>query len=127
MRRQLQGILGLMAVSAALLVGCAGDDDASSPDGGQEAEGTVAVVAEDIGFDEDVYEAGAGTVAVEYRNDGALAHTLVIDGVDDFKLDVPGSGDQDEGSVELDAGTYTLFCDVPGHREAGMEATLEVR
>jgi plastocyanin len=127
MRRTLQWILGLSAALTVVLVGCAGDDDATSPDDGQGTEAAVAVVAEDIGFDEEVYEAAAGTVAVEYRNEGALAHTLVIEGVDDFGLEVPGNADHDEGSVELDAGTYTLYCDVTGHREAGMEATLEVR
>jgi uncharacterized cupredoxin-like copper-binding protein len=50
----------------------------------------------------------------------------VIEGVDGFKLDVPTNGDVDEGSVDLQSGEYTIYCDVPGHRNAGMEATLEV-
>ena len=30
-------------------------------------------------------------------------------------------------SVELAAGTYTFFCTVPGHREAGMVGTLQIK
>jgi plastocyanin len=126
MRRSLPLILAPLAVLAVSAVGCGGDD-AASPDGGQGNEDAVAVVAEDIGFAEDAYESPAGTIAFEYRNEGALLHTLVIEGVDDFALEVAASGDEDAGTVDLEAGTYTLFCDVAGHRDAGMEATLEVR
>jgi plastocyanin len=70
--------------------------------------------------------AAPGTVAIEYVNVGAIAHTLVIDGVSGLKLDVTSAGDVDKGTVKLEPGTYTLYCDVPGHRQAGMAAPLTI-
>ena len=87
----------------------------------------VDVVAEDIGFASSDYTADAGPVGFVYRNDGVIGHTLLIEGVDGFKLEVAATGDVDEGSVDLAAGQYTIYCDVAGHRDAGMEAVLEVQ
>jgi uncharacterized cupredoxin-like copper-binding protein len=70
--------------------------------------------------------AAAGSVAIHYTNGGAIPHTLVIEGVTGFKLDVPKGGDADTATVQLEAGTYRLYCDIPGHRQAGMEADLTV-
>jgi plastocyanin len=117
--------VAVAVVSLAVLAGCGGDDDSDPTSGGASGD-AVDVVAQDIKFPADTYEATAGTVDMAYRNEGSITHTLVIDGVDGFKLEVAGNGDTDGGTVELDAGTYTLYCDVAGHREAGMEATLEV-
>ena len=50
-------------------------------------------------------------------------HTLLIDGVDDSKLQVSANGDTDRGTVDLEPGDYA-YCDVPGH--SSMEATLAV-
>jgi uncharacterized cupredoxin-like copper-binding protein len=118
--------LGALPVVAMLVFGVAGcgGDESESPDAGGSA--SVEVVATDLHLSSKTYEASAGTVAIEYRNEGDVEHTLVIDGVDDFKLDVPGHGDVDDGTVRLTAGSYTIYCDIPGHRAAGMEATLEV-
>ncbi len=69
----------------------------------------------------------AGAVTITYVNEGAQVHTLLIDGIGGFKLEVPGKGDADTGNVELQPGRYTLFCDVPGHRNLGMEGTLVAR
>lgn len=68
----------------------------------------------------------AGPVHITYRNEGTIEHTLVIEGVDGFKLDVRAEGDVDHGSVTLRPGTYTVYCDIPGHRRAGMHAVLTV-
>ena len=59
------------------------------------------------------------------RNDGAVYHDLRIEGVDDFSLEALPDEDA-TGSIELEAGSYVLFCSVPGHREAGMVAELQV-
>lgn len=87
---------------------------------------TVDVVAQDIKFTKTSYEATAGTITIKYTNDGAIEHSLLIDGVSGFKLDVKAHGDTDTGTVALKPGTYTLYCGMPGHRAAGMHATLTV-
>jgi uncharacterized cupredoxin-like copper-binding protein len=43
-----------------------------------------------------------------------------------FKKLVADGGKTVAGKLEAKAGNYTLFCDVPGHRAAGMEAKLVV-
>ena len=70
--------------------------------------------------------AAAGNVAIHYKNAGTIEHTLMIDGIAGFKLDVPKAGDVDTATVKLEPGTYTLYCDIPGHRAAGMEDHLTV-
>lgn len=125
---RLIAIVPLLAAGALVLSACGGDDD-TAPDaaGGNEASGgALTVIAEDISFPSPTYQAGSGTIDVVYENEGSIEHTLVIEDVEDFKLTVSSNGDVDEGTVELDAGTYTIYCDVVGHRAAGMEATLEV-
>ena len=118
------------AVIAAALTACSSEaaqgtsDEAAGAAAGDES---VNVVAEDIRFPQETYQATAGDVTFSYENNGATQHTLLIEGVEGFKLEVAESGDVDEGSAPLQAGMYTLYCDVPGHREAGMEAVLEVQ
>src|SRR5690606_8066740 len=102
----------------ALLAGaCGGDDDSGSSGGtsGGDASGAVVVEARDIDFDRSSYEAAAGEVTFRYVQEGNLEHTLLIEGVEGFKLAVNDT-DEDEGTIELAAGTYTLYCDIPGHR-----------
>jgi plastocyanin len=99
-----------------------------SAEGGAEGgeAGPAVWVAIDIAYAEAPEELPAGSNEVELDNQGAIEHNVVIEELDDLKiLDAPGGG-TDSGSVELEAGEYTYYCDVPGHREAGMEGSLTV-
>ena len=124
-------LIGVLVITGVVLAGCGGDDDDDGGDdglstgSGDGAGGTVTVVAQDsLSFDQDEYTASAGEVTIDYENGGNLTHTLLIDGVDDFKLSVTSNGDIDDGAVELEAGDYRIYCDIPGHES--MEATLTV-
>jgi uncharacterized cupredoxin-like copper-binding protein len=86
----------------------------------------VTIHAFDIGFREKRVTAPAGQVKIAEVNDGQIRHTLVIEHVPDLKLAVGGHGEEDEATVNLKPGTYTYYCDVPGHRQAGMEGVLVV-
>lgn len=91
------------------------------------ASGTALnVEAHDISLMPKEFQAKAGDVTIRYTNSGVIQRTLLIDGVDGFKLDVTTSGDADSGTVRLAPGAYTMYCDVPGHRAAGMEGRLVV-
>ena len=57
-------------------------------------------------------------------NDGAAAHNFSIDelGID---IDMP-PGSSNETVINAPPGTYEYYCNVPGHKEAGMVGTLTV-
>jgi plastocyanin len=67
------------------------------------------------------------TVDVQVTNDGKTIHNLVIKGpgVTKSTKDLK-PGEQDSFQVELKSGTYELYCSIPGHKEAGMDAKLQV-
>ena len=124
MRRNLLCLAG--AAALALTLGACGDSGSDDePDASAcTPESSVTVGAQDaLKFDAEAYEADASCVEVTYTNEGNLPHTLLVKEVDGFKLSV---GTTDEGVLELEPGTYTLYCDIAGHESAGMTAELTV-
>lgn len=66
------------------------------------------------------------TVTVTLDNEGILEHNFVVTEFN-FSLGPVAGGQTAPGSfTPAAAGTYEFFCDVPGHREAGMVGTLTV-
>ena len=69
--------------------------------------------------------AAPGPIRFEAHNSGAVIHNLVLEGG-------PTTPDLSNGESavldvgNLEPGTYTLFCSISGHREAGMETTFTV-
>ncbi len=108
------------------------DDGSSAGRLGVDAEdtmngGRVTVIAQDhFRFDAFSYETQAGKVTFQYVNGGDLFHSLRIQGVDGFRLVVEERGEIARGTVDLEAGSYTLVCDIDAHTGFGMHAQLEV-
>ena len=65
---------------------------------------------------------GEQTWALELEG---LPHNVVLEGVDNEQPIVEGEqAGTFTGTVTLEAGTYTYYCDIAGHREAGMEGEI---
>jgi plastocyanin len=73
-------------------------------------------------------EAPAGQLTVRSPNESSTDHDIAIEGNGvSEKGEVVKNGGVSEFEANLQAGEYTFFCTVPGHREGGMEGTLTVK
>jgi plastocyanin len=142
-----------IAVLAAALVlalaGCGGDDDenggtaaTSTPTeeatpeeesggggGGGGGGETISLAAPEDGslvFEPSELSAAAGEVTIEFDNPSSNPHAVAVEGngVDESSDTVTQSSTS--LTVDLEAGEYTFYCPVTGHREGGMEGTLTV-
>ena len=102
--------------------------------GGAAAGGgaTVQVEADPNGqlaFVQKSLTATSGEDTFVLTNDASVPHNLEIEGngVEAGPTDTISGGQTAQLKVNLKPGTYTFFCAVPGHREAGMEGTLTVQ
>jgi len=115
-------ILSIAAVSLLLLAACGGGDDGGDggDGGGDGAAATSTVTMRDNAFvpSDPVVSAGE----VELVNEGASPHTFTVEG-EDVNVQVE-AGQTVTETIDLAAGTYTLFCEF--HRGQGMEGTLTV-
>jgi plastocyanin len=83
----------------------------------------------DLAFDQKDVTAKAGSDTISFDNKQALQHDVKVE--DSSGQEIGGTELVSSGTatatVDLQPGTYTFFCSVPGHREAGMEGTLTVK
>ncbi|WP_084830063.1 cupredoxin domain-containing protein [Demequina rhizosphaerae] len=120
---------GAVAAAVALaLTGCGGSSEdsgtgASSPP----ADATVIEVsAVEYAYTATPAEVSAGTITFELTNDGAMSHDLVLEEDPGGSTAVIGPGETDSFTVDLEPGSYTLYCSVGNHRALGMEMVLVV-
>ncbi|HEY7478389.1 MAG TPA: sulfocyanin-like copper-binding protein [Actinomycetota bacterium] len=127
--------LVLVAVLVVLSAGCGGDD------------GDVSVTLADFTVTADPTSAPSGDVTFDVTNDAEQTHEFVVVQTDlapdalptdeDGNVDEEGEGitpideveDVEGGSsqsltVNLDAGSYVLFCNLPGHYQQGMHTSF---
>src|SRR3954447_2236245 len=104
---------------------------ASSSSAGAPPTGTVKVAANQsqLAFDTTSLTAKAGPVTIDFNNPSPIGHDVKVE--DSSGKELGGTKEITSSSasakVQLKAGTYTFFCSVPGHREAGMEGKLTVK
>ena len=149
LHREVPRSIGLLGVSALLVLGCSGSGNASDA---PSSVGTTAVSAalKEFSITLDSGTAPAGTVDIALANDGTTEHEFVIfqtdlaadqlpltdDGVE---VDEEGEGltavDEVEDiapggtphlTVDLQPGKYVFICNLPAHYVSGMRVAFEV-
>jgi outer membrane protein assembly factor BamB/plastocyanin len=96
------------------------------------AASTLKIEADPTGllkYTESQITAKAGKVTIDFTNNSPLEHDVVLINSANKILGQTPIFDHGTKSfqVTLAAGTYTYYCSVPGHREAGMQGTLTVK
>ncbi len=159
-------LLLMLVLGVAALVACGGGDDdepsgsvtespsgsvsSSGPvdeEGAGDAETTVKATLTEFKIDLDKTSAESGEVTIEAKNDGAVAHEIVVvrtdlaqdalpmaEGglVDETKVESLGeieefdAGSSESGTFTLAPGKFVLFCNVAGHYSAGMHIAFTV-
>jgi len=141
----------VLALASAALVACGSSDSTTTTstssggeaNGGAAAEGgkeageseggsTVEFEADpngELAYTTTEASAKAGKVTIDFNNPQGLTHDVAIEdsnGKEAGKTELI-AGEETSTTVDLKPGTYTFYCSVPGHREAGMEGTLTVK
>ncbi|MGN6557337.1 MAG: plastocyanin/azurin family copper-binding protein [Solirubrobacterales bacterium] len=106
----------------------------SESEGGKEAGGgastTLQLEADKtaLAFNTTKLTAKAGKVMIDFKNPSVIPHDVVIE-QNGKELAAVEQITESEASTtaNLKPGTYTFFCSLPGHRQAGMEGTLTVK
>jgi uncharacterized cupredoxin-like copper-binding protein len=93
-----------------------------------EKNGTLEVDADPSGqlaFVTNQAQGKPGEITVKMANKSGTPHDIVIDGKG--KGQVVKDGGVSQFKADFTAGTYTFYCSVPGHRQAGMQGKLTVK
>jgi len=134
--------LGILAPLALAACGGGDDDTTSAPTtptttqagggggGGGGAE-TISLSADPSGafaYEQTSLSAQAGNDTIDFDNPALVGHDVCVEDSSGNELgcsDVVTEG-KSSLTLNLEAGTYTYYCDVDGHRAGGMEGTLTV-
>jgi plastocyanin len=144
--KKLAALLVLALVSAAFTA-CGGSDTTATTANGGEANGEAATAGGEktsgggsvvelaadptgkLAYTTTEASAKAGEVTIDFKNPQGLPHDVELaDTSGKIVGETPRvTRDSTSIAVNLKPGTYTYYCTVPGHREAGMEGTLTVK
>ena len=116
-------LFALAAIVVALPFAAACGSDDGGGGGGQ----VIEVTASDFAFDPKDLSADPGEVTFKLTNAGENPHALEIEGEGvEEESDTINAGDSTELTVDLEEGTYEIYCPVGDHKDRGMVGTLTV-
>lgn len=95
-----------------------------------EKAGTLTIAADPTGalsFVTRKATGNAGSVTISMPNKSPIQHNIAISGPTKGAGPIVGTGGDSKFTASLKPGTYTFFCQVPGHEAAGMKGTLVVK
>ena len=124
----------VVALLCAVPIACGGSDDTAAdetaprPDKNGPSAVTLRVdPGGKYAYTETEVSAKAGDVTITLYNPQPFGHLVALDNSDGEQLggtEAVSEADSQVTFKNLEPGTYTYYCTVPGHREAGMEGTL---
>ena len=144
---RLPGLLAVSAVAALAVAGCGGSSSGSSNTGASSsASGKTTKAASQapassgggqtihlsaspsqLKFNVSTLHAKVGKVTLVMANPANLSHGVAVQGGGVNKSGATvGHNGTSTVTVTLKKGTYTFYCPVPGHRQAGMQGKLIV-
>jgi plastocyanin len=98
--------------------------------GASQPAGSIKVTLTEYTFDPSTISVPAGKVVFFLVNAGAVSHDIIIRDNSGTRIagsELVSAGDTLVFTVDdLPAGTYTFFCDQPGHEASGMKGMLKV-
>jgi plastocyanin len=117
--------IAVTVLAAALLAGCGGGSSTPQP------AGSIKVTMTEFKFDPATINVPSGKVVFYLVNAGnGTSHNLIIRTSTGTRIagsNLVSAGDTLVFTVDnIAAGTYTYFCDQPGHEGSGMKGTLTV-
>jgi len=113
--------------------GTAPTSGTSSSSGAVSAASAIALAADPSGalkYTTSTLKAKAGKVAIRFTNASSVGHNVTVQDSSGKQIGATPTISQSKATLNLGTlkpGTYTFFCSVPGHEQAGMKGTLTVK
>lgn len=132
--------LALFAVVIPLVLAACGSDDSTSTSASETSStessttvssgggATVDISETEFKLDPSDPTVKAGAVTFDVSNDGQTTHNLEVEGngVEEVTDDIDAGGTA-QLAVDLEPGTYEIYCAIDSHRDQGMEGELTVQ
>ena len=109
------------------VAGCGGDDGDEATNG-TSSQQTFSISESDFTLTPPTVTIDApGTYTFEATNDGGVDHALEIEGNGiEEETETIGPGESASVTVDLESGTYEMYCPIGNHRDLGMSGEVTV-